>query len=95
MYDSGLSELYRAFSTIRNEDEFIAFLDDLLTPREREEMVHRMRIFHLLDAGGTQRDIAEGLGVSVTTVTRGSRMLHHGTGMIRTVLDRLRATTQP
>lgn len=50
-------------------------LKALLTPKEINEMQHRLQILSLLEQGVPQRDIAKQLGVGIATVTRGSRAL--------------------
>jgi TrpR family transcriptional regulator, trp operon repressor len=51
------------------------FLIDLLTPAEYREIGLRWQIVKMLHKGIPQRQIAEKLGVSVATVSRGSREL--------------------
>lgn len=63
-----------------------AFLDDLLTPKEREEFERRWDIIERLHAGETQRSIASDLGVGIATVTRGSRELADTKGGFAQVL---------
>lgn len=58
-------------------------LEDLLTPKEIAELHERIRILHLLQQGRAQRDIAAELGISVTTVSRGSRVLQYGKQKIK------------
>ena len=53
-------------------------LEALLTPYEREEVIHRLQIFTLLTKGLSQREIAKQLGVGIATVTRGSKALQAG-----------------
>lgn len=63
-----------------------AFLDDLLTPKEREEFERRWEIIERLQSGETQRTIASDLGVGIATVTRGSRELADAKGGFAQVL---------
>jgi len=65
---------------IKNQSDMKNLLDDLLTPQELTEMAERINIIRLLKQGKTQREIAVELGISVTTVNRGARMLKYGTG---------------
>ncbi len=50
-------------------------LNQLLTPTEHEEIVKRLQIFNMLEAGIPQRKIAEQLGVGIATVSRGARAM--------------------
>lgn len=70
-------ELITVLAKIAESDKklFEAFLIDLLTPAEYREVALRWQIVKLLHKGMPQRQIAEELGVSVATVSRGSREL--------------------
>ncbi|MBP6921438.1 helix-turn-helix domain-containing protein [Candidatus Gracilibacteria bacterium] len=60
------------------KDNLDGFLEDILTPQEIEALDERIKIMHALVAGKTQREIAEELELSITTVSRGSRILQYG-----------------
>lgn len=64
------------------------FLTDLLTPREYDDIVLRWQIVKQLHQGIPQRQIAEDLGVSIATITRGSRELLDDKGGFQKVLKR-------
>lgn len=66
---------------------FEAFLEDLLTPSEYEEIIKRWQIVKQLYEGIPQRKIANSLRVGVGTVTRGSRELLNKKGGFRRVLQ--------
>ena len=53
------------------------FLEDILTPQEIQAVAERIKLCQLLLQGKTQRDVAQQLGVSITTVTRGARMINY------------------
>lgn len=72
---TGLEHLTETLTPITDTQLMSALLDDLLTPAELQEIGERLLIFKLLKAGHTQREVAQQLGVSVTTVNRGARML--------------------
>ena len=52
-------------------------LTDILTPAEITEIADRIRLLKMLQEGKTQRAIAEELAISVTTVSRGNRILQY------------------
>ncbi len=62
----------------RHADDLDGFLEDMLSPQEIEALDERIKIMHALSAGKTQREIAEELELSITTVSRGSRILQYG-----------------
>ena len=53
-------------------------LSGLLTPKEAEEFVKRIKIVQMIKSGMSHHDIAEKLGVGVATVTRGSKEIQQG-----------------
>ena len=75
-----LHDLYKLFVSVRNEKEAKILLEDILTPKELQEVAERWQIVRALAAGIPQRTIADNLDVSIATITRGSRALHHGSG---------------
>jgi TrpR family transcriptional regulator, trp operon repressor len=62
-------------------------LMDILTPAEIDEIADRIRILTMLESGLSQRDIASELGISVTTVSRGNRVLQYENKGIRWYLN--------
>lgn len=61
-------------------------LEDLWTPAEVDELAQRIAICQLLLDGKTQRAVAAELGISVTTVSRGARILKYGSGTVASML---------
>ena len=55
-------------------------LQDIMTPQEIVETGERIQIIKHLKDKLTQRKVAETMGISVTTVNRGARVLKFGTG---------------
>lgn len=76
------AELLRALSRLDRVEDVALLLADLLTPAEIEAVGERWQIVQRLVAGQSQREVAEELGVSITTVSRGSRQLKYGVGGI-------------
>lgn len=75
-----LQELYELFSSINNEKEAELLLKDILTPAELESIAERWQLVQQLHSGKPQREIAKHLGVSISKITKGSRMLQFGEG---------------
>ena len=82
-------DLYTLLSAIDNPKEAELLLEDLLTPNELSSLEERWQEIQLLAKGMTQRDVAKKLGISISKVTRGSRMLQYGTGGFRLFLKKL------
>jgi TrpR-related protein YerC/YecD len=68
--------LYKAFSVIKNEQDFYNFLSDLCTPTEIRELSERWNIAQLLHSKTTQRSIISKLDCSQATVSRVARFLN-------------------
>jgi len=62
---------------IKNKKDLEGVLWDILTPNEIIAVWERIEIFKQLLKWVSQREIAENLGVSITTVTRWSRVLKY------------------
>lgn len=82
-------ELWRLFASVRSAEEAEILLTDLLTPAERRKIAKRWEELKLLAKGMPQRQIAGKLGVSISKITRGSRVLQEGSGGAWLFLERL------
>lgn len=81
--------LLRALTALTSEGEAVNLLEDLLTPREIEELALRMDIARRLHQGQTYEAIQSQTGASSTTISRVRRALFRGAGGYRAVLARL------
>lgn len=81
------TELLRMLAQPRGIQDWDKLLHDLLTPKERESLAERWQIVRLLAEGMPQREIAERLGVSISKITRGSRVLQEGKGGFASALQ--------
>lgn len=86
-------ELITAVVALESADEAAAFLRDLCTRKELEEMSNRWEAVKLLDQGIPYRDISDRTGLSTATITRINQWLQHGTGGYRSMLDKLEEHT--
>ncbi len=73
-------ELINLLANIKNPKLMDEFIKDILTPTEFEEIIIRWQIIKQLSKGVSQREIASKLGVSIATITRGSRELRDRKG---------------
>ena len=84
-----LDHLYEAFTKLNTKEEAAAFLTDLCTVREIEDMAQRLMAAEMLDKGENYLAIASGIGISTATISRVSRALNYGAGGYRLMLTRL------
>lgn len=88
-YHEALAELAKAFLSLSDEAECIAFLKDLCTIRETEDMAQRLEVALLLKTGKNYQEISGMTGASTATISRVSRSLVYGSGGYRSVLEKL------
>ena len=81
--------LVRAIDGLAGPGQIEAFLTDLCTPREIEDLSQRLEVARLLDAGESYLSVQERTGASSTTVSRVSKCLNGAVGGYRVVLDEL------
>ncbi len=72
--DNTYSYLLDILSQADNRREVAEILAVLLSDKERQDIVNRLKIFALLEKGMTQREISATLGVGIATVSRGAKV---------------------
>ena len=82
-------DLLRVFAALSTPEDIALLFSDLLTPSETVSLGERWEIVKLLASGHSERTTRDSLGVSVTTVSRGSRQLKYGHGGFALAFDRL------
>jgi len=82
-----ISELAKVVAGINEPKLAHEFLQNILTPKELDEIARRLQIVKMLHEGVPQREIAEKLHVSIGTVSRGSRELQYGAGGFKAILS--------
>lgn len=84
-----VEELLRAFVALGDAEEAYAFLQDVCTIKEIQDMAQRLHVARLLAAGEHYNEIRAATGASATTISRVSKALNYGADGYRTVIDRL------
>jgi len=72
---TNLDELSRIISELTAPEEVKKFLDEILTDKERKDIVLRWELMKRLNSGVPQRSIAADLKISLCKITRGSKIL--------------------
>jgi TrpR-related protein YerC/YecD len=72
--------LYKALISIQTEEDCKAFLEDLCTFKEVEQMAQRAYAAKLFFEGKTYTEIIAETELSSTTLSRVSRAISHGSG---------------
>lgn len=78
-----IKEIATVFASINNPKEFEYLLVDILTPSEIEMLGERWETCKLIAQDKPHREIAKKLGISISKVTRGSRVMKYGTGILK------------
>ncbi len=73
-----LDELIKTLLRISSKEQMQDFLEGILTPKELLEIPNRLAIIKMLKSGVSQHEVANKLGVGISTVTRGSKELQKG-----------------
>lgn len=84
----------RLFETILNlntKEECRAYLEDLCTVKELQDMAQRLDTAILLSRGCSYKKIMEQMDVKTATIGRVSKCLNYGTGGYRNVIEKLDA----
>ncbi|MBO4327267.1 MAG: helix-turn-helix domain-containing protein [Clostridia bacterium] len=84
-----VDRLCAAILSLETTEECKAFLEDLCTISEVQDMTQRLTAAKLLSEGKNYQQISEQLGVSTATISRVNRCLNYGAGGYETVLGRI------
>ncbi|MBP3883316.1 MAG: TrpR YerC/YecD [Olsenella sp.] len=87
--DAELERLYRAVCSLEDAGEAGAFLADILSPKEIDELAQRLEVARMLSDGSSYLDVSAATGASSTTVSRVSKCLNGTVGGYRLVLGRM------
>ena len=84
-----INRLVRTIAGIADEEECRAFLFDLCTIKELQEMAQRLDTAVMLVKGKNYREIAEEIGTSTATTSRVRRALDYGNGGYKSVIAKI------
>jgi len=68
-------DLIDIFARISDFEEMKSFIEEILTPKEIQDLALRWKLLQELGKGKTQRSIASQYGISLCKITRGSKIL--------------------
>ena len=89
MNQEQMAQLIRAILALENEEEALAFFEDIFTIRELQSVAQRLSVAQLLSKKVTYQDIAERTGASTATISRVNHSLSYGAGGYQKVLSKL------
>ena len=89
MNQEQMAQLIRAVLALENEEEALAFFEDIFTIRELQSVAQRLSVAQLLAKKVTYQDIAEQTGASTATISRVNHSLSYGAGGYQKILSKL------
>ena len=90
LHTDSVSRLFKAVQTLKTEEEYYAFFEDICTVTELRDIAQRLDTAIMLDEGANYQTITKAIGISTATIGRVSKCLNYGNGGYRIVIDRLR-----
>ena len=82
---------FKAILSLESEEECAAFLEDVCTIKEIQDISQRLSVAEMLNDGEKYQTIEEKTGASTATISRVNKCLNYGTGGYRSVLDKMKA----
>lgn len=89
-----MDRLFETILNLKNKEECRAYLEDLCTVKELQDMAQRLDTAVLLSRGYSYKRIMEQVDVSTATIGRVSKCLNYGTGGYKTAIDKLEPEEQ-
>ena len=88
-HSESMERLYRAILLLKTEEECSAFLEDLCTIMELQDMAQRLDAAIMLKKGYNYQTISKEIGISTATISRVSKCINYGSGGYNIILERL------
>jgi len=84
-----LAELSENLAGISDPAEISKFFDEILTDKEKKDILLRWELMKRLKEGVPQRTIASELGISLCKITRGSKILKSQESVLNKMLNNI------
>ena len=84
-----MDRLFETILNLKDKEECRAYLSDLCTIKELQDMAQRLDTAVLLSQGYSYKKIMEQVEVSTATIGRVSKCLNYGTGGYQTAISKL------
>ena len=88
-YDKSTEVLCEALLCLNTKEECLAFLEDICTIKEIQDISQRLEVAQMLSQGISYTTICKQTGASTATISRVSRSYEYGAGGYKTVIARL------
>ena len=88
-YTKSTDDLCKAILSLETKEECYAFLEDICTIKEIQDISQRLAVAKMLSQGISYTTICRQTGASTATISRVSRSYEYGAGGYKNVIDRL------
>ena len=92
--NEGFRLLVKALIAIKDEEECINFLEDIMTRKEMADIAQRLMVAKLLSEQTVYNKIVEETGASTATISRVNRSYNYGAGGYAKMLEKLKGEDQ-
>lgn len=82
-------ELCNAILSLKTKEECYAFLEDICTIKEIQDISQRLQVAQMLSQGISYTTICKETGASTATISRVSRCYEYGAGGYKRIIARL------
>ena len=86
----GAERLMQALLALHTREECHAFLEDICTIKEVQDIAQRLEVAFMLDEGKNYQEISKETGASTATISRVAKCLNYGAGGYELVLGEKR-----
>ena len=88
-YTKSTDDLCKAILSLKTKEECYAFLEDICTIKEIQDISQRLAVARMLSQGISYTTICRETGASTATISRVSRCYEYGTGGYKAVIASL------
>ena len=88
-YTKSTDDLCKALLSLKTKEECYAFLEDVCTIKEIQDLSQRLTVAKMLGQGISYTTICKETGASTATISRVSKCYEYGAGGYKTVIARL------
>lgn len=90
----GAQRLVHTLVAMSDETKCRAFLEDICTIKELQDIAQRLEVAYMLDEGKNYQEISKSTGASTATISRVKKCLVYGSGGYRHALDGSKGETK-
>lgn len=90
-HNESMDTLCEGILQLQSKEECLAFLDDICTIKELQDLAQRFSVAKMLDRGMSYSDISRATGASTATISRVSRAFTYGAGGYRAVIAHMKS----